>query len=298
VCFNSIFISCISGMLTWMIRYVGELLKLKDTFIDPLLHPFSSTSASDSPFPSPGGPELAEYAREDFPVEVIDHLPIAARFLSGTPTPSTRTGYSGRAETPATRRGNGSETPLTIPPADGESFDSDEDEDRMGTGYSKGKQKEHRSPYGTAARVKASSSKVLPFPSRSHQSLPPPPRQNPNTSTHSLGRQSYIERTQRGSSDSHDAPTVDQDRKSTATPGASSRLFKKLQKRSTPVPKDASLSIAPHLLPEDLRKCLEVLEDGILSGHMTMSDRLRKRYDEQYPLVRSLADIFVSQVCL
>jgi hypothetical protein len=41
---------------------------------------------------------------------------------------------------------------------------------------------------------------------------------------------------------------------------------------------------------------LEVIEGGILNGHMTLADGLRKRYEEQYPLVRSLADVFVANV--
>ncbi|KAG8867348.1 hypothetical protein FRC20_006028, partial [Serendipita sp. 405] len=44
---------------------------------------------------------------------------------------------------------------------------------------------------------------------------------------------------------------------------------------------------------EDLRICLEVIENGIIPGHLTLSEALSKRYDEQYPLVRSLADVFV-----
>jgi hypothetical protein len=39
---------------------------------------------------------------------------------------------------------------------------------------------------------------------------------------------------------------------------------------------------------------LEVVESGVLDGHVRLSEGLRKRYDEQYPLVRSLADVFVS----
>jgi hypothetical protein len=54
--------------------------------------------------------------------------------------------------------------------------------------------------------------------------------------------------------------------------------------------------VPPHVLPEDLRKCLEVIENGILIGHLTLSEALKKRYDEQYPLVRSLADVFVTNV--
>jgi hypothetical protein len=49
-------------------------------------------------------------------------------------------------------------------------------------------------------------------------------------------------------------------------------------------------------LPEDLRVCLEVIDGGVLDGHKRLQDALRKRYDEQYPLVRSLADVFVANV--
>lgn len=49
-------------------------------------------------------------------------------------------------------------------------------------------------------------------------------------------------------------------------------------------------------LPEDLKKVLTVLAGGILQGHIRLATALRKRYDDQYPLVRSLADIFNSHV--
>jgi hypothetical protein len=52
----------------------------------------------------------------------------------------------------------------------------------------------------------------------------------------------------------------------------------------------------PHQLPDDLRQCLEVIEDSILAGHLKLSEGLQKRYDEQYPLVRSLADVFLANV--
>ena len=54
--------------------------------------------------------------------------------------------------------------------------------------------------------------------------------------------------------------------------------------------------VTPHQLPDDLRQCLEVIEDSIIAGHLKLSEGLRKRYDEQYPLVRSLADVFVANV--
>jgi hypothetical protein len=53
---------------------------------------------------------------------------------------------------------------------------------------------------------------------------------------------------------------------------------------------------SPHQLPDDLRQCLKAIEDSILAGHLKLSEGLRKRYDEQYPLVRSLADVFVANV--
>ena len=256
-------------------RYVAELLKLKDTFIDPLLHPYAS-----SPIASPTLPDGDDYygIRMDAvsPQESVDHLPIAARFLSPIP-------FDG-AHTPPSH-GLGSTTPVI----DVDSIESDEEDDRMGKGYeahvhdANTKLNHPRSPYrsrngnGTTSR----NGKTLPFPSRSHHSLPPPPRPNQNaTSTSSLGRQSYV------------APSPAEDRKTTATP--TQRVLRKLKKSQTAPQLDGA--IPPHLLPDDLRRCLEVIETGILSGHLILSEGLRKRYDEQYPLVRSLADVFVSNV--
>ena len=50
-------------------------------------------------------------------------------------------------------------------------------------------------------------------------------------------------------------------------------------------------------LPEDLWICLEVIENDLLEGHVRLSEALKKRYEEQYPLVRSLAEVFVNSVC-
>jgi hypothetical protein len=81
------------------------------------------------------------------------------------------------------------------------------------------------------------------------------------------------------------------------TPNQGSRVLRKFRKSQTA--SEATLvggAVPPHQLPEDLRICLEALEDGIIEGHMKLGESLRKRYDEQYPLVRSLADVFVSHV--
>ena len=54
--------------------------------------------------------------------------------------------------------------------------------------------------------------------------------------------------------------------------------------------------VAPHQLPDDLRQCLEVIENSILAGHLKLIEGLWERYDEQCPLVRSLADVFLANV--
>jgi hypothetical protein len=55
--------------------------------------------------------------------------------------------------------------------------------------------------------------------------------------------------------------------------------------------------VAPHQLPDDLRLCLEAIEN-ILEDHLKLIEALRKRYNGQYPLVRSLADVFLDNVRL
>lgn len=251
-----------------------ELIKLKETFIDPILHPYSSST--------PASPAFDEFPIES-PRESTDHLPIASRFLSPTPF---------RSESPLARKDD-------HPNIDGESLNSDEEEeaeDRIGKGFADSKKmglgakhSHPRSPYGTTATRQGVGKygTSLPFPSRSHQSLPPPPRPNPMAgSTQSLGRQSVHER---------DPNTAPHSAKPAAT--APSRVLQKFRKNnSTPVPVAIPGAVSSNQIPEDLRKCLEVIEGGILEGHIKLSEGLRKRYEDQYPLVRSLADVFVSNV--
>lgn len=49
-------------------------------------------------------------------------------------------------------------------------------------------------------------------------------------------------------------------------------------------------------LPDDLETVLSVLGGGILEGHLKLAAALRRRYDNQYPLVRTLADVFTAHV--
>lgn len=275
--------------------YVNELLKLKETFIDPLLHPYSATSPIASPTPL----DYEDYPRSDTPRESLEHLPIAARFLSplgflsDSPTPQ------GNPSPPRKDDGH--------PTIDGESMNSEEEgeaDDRMGATYaSRGKNasgmsqaakhNHPQSPYNSRT-TGGKFGTTVPFPSRSHQSLPPPPRglNTGTASTHSLGRQSMIgDRDREYSAE----PSAHSARPPTTTSGAN--VLRKFKRSQSGVPETGVNGAVPaRELPEDLRKCLEVIEGGILDGHMKLSESLRKRYEEQYPLVRSLADVFVSNV--
>ena len=248
---------------------------MKDTFIDPLLHPYSMTMAAAASTPNLD----YDYFRDDSPYESLDDLPpIAARFMS--PTPSI----------PATPHSK--ETPNI----DGESLETDEDEeanDRAGELYDSsqrpGTSPAHpRSPYrNPATRTGRSAAVSVPFPSRSHQSLPPTPRNPLSASTHSLGgRQSVLTERER-----------ERERKHSQGNSPQKGILRKFKKSQTTTDGILGNAIAPHQLPEALRVCLEVIDTGVFDGHKKLSEALKKRYDDQYPLVRSLADVFVSNVC-
>ena len=271
--------------LTYMRRrYVNDLQKMKESFIEPLLHPYALPPASPAPYDYD---EYSPPARTDSPQESNDVLPIAARFMS--PTGFRSDGTSGI--TPETK----SLAPTT-PNIDDESAESDMEDDHLpGLQSNRAnvseKHSHPRSPYRAGSALAGKSGKVkesVPFPSRSHASLPPAQRTNQvNASSQSLGRQSGLERER----------NKDRERKDSAktTPTVHSRLLRK-PKRSQTQPDTSLQTVPPHLLPEDLRICLEVIESGVLDGHVKLSEGLRKRYEEQYPLVRSLADVFVSNV--
>ncbi|KAH8833821.1 hypothetical protein DL96DRAFT_1578503 [Flagelloscypha sp. PMI_526] len=271
-------------------RYVQELIKMKDTFIDPLLHPFS-TSTPVSPLASTPNLDY-DYYRSESPqpqFQSADNLPpIAARFMSPSPALSLSTPQPGR-----------------ISPIDADSIlmtdDDEEGIDTLGQSYGtsqrqagtaasaqQSKMNHPRSPYRSSA-TKAQPSKSVPFPSRSHHSLPPPPRPM-NGSTHSLGRQASIDRGDRERNYSQGAATI-----KSSTPTKQSGVLRKFKKSTTS--RDSVFGIGaipPHLLPEDLKICLEVIDNGVLDGHKRLCEALKKRYDDQFPLVRSLADVFVS----
>ena len=259
---------------------------MKETFIEPLLHPFAAPPASPMPYDYDDYPTPPP--RVDVPHESVDVLPIAARFMS--PTGFRSDGAS--VVNPETK----SLAPTT-PNIDDESAESEMEEDHL-----PGLQTTHanvsskhthpRSPYRTGSAPAGKSNKVkepVPFPSRSHGSLPPIQHINQvNASSQSLVRQSGPERER----------DKDRERKDSAktTPTVHSRLLRRTKRSQTQQDPSLQIAVPPHLLPEDLRVCLEVIESGVLDGHVKLSEGLKKRYDEQYPLVRSLADVFVSNV--
>ncbi|OAX43578.1 Dbl homology domain-containing protein [Rhizopogon vinicolor AM-OR11-026] len=252
-------------------RYVNDLTKMKETFIEPLLHPFAIPPPT-SPTPTTYT-EYDEY-RVDSPQESIDVLPIAARFMSPI-------GF--RADGPS-KPIDGRSLATTTPNIDDE---SDEDaEDTLGEGLQSNRanptHNHPRSPYhggGTGGKGTTKIRDPVPFPSHSHASLPAPQRKLAAASSHSLGDKER-ERERKDSA------------KTTPTPGT--RVLRKFKRSTTQANSLLQGAVPPHLLPEDLRICLEVIESGVLDGHVKLSEGLQKRYEEQYPLVRSLADVFVS----
>lgn len=269
-------------------RYVQELVKMKDTFIDPLLHPYSVTSVSVASTPNLD----YDYYRAESPFESTDDLPpIAARFMS--PTPSMNPPHTSPQISSSPR-------PKDAPHIDGESVETEDEEeatDRAGRlydssrrpGTSSTSRNEHpRSPYrlqATRSTGRASGTSV-PFPSRSHNSLPVAPRNAHSASTHSLG-QSTAEQEDRDRGRKYSQGQAESPNKG---------MLRKLRRSQTNADGILGNAIAPHQLPEDLRVCLEVIDSGVFDGHKRLSEALKKRYDDQFPLVRSLADVFVSNV--
>lgn len=298
---------------------------MKETFIDPLLHPFAVNPLVSQ--------SEEDYYQQESPTQSAEHLPIASRFLGASsirsPTPNTPNTVGGTTQrTDVT-------TPVIPTPDQGES-DTDDGYDEAPANAKKllgnvrggtkktsfalsaaAKANHPRSPYGTATRV--AGEKMAAHPrlgkitaaaatnSRSHQSLPPPPRGSSNgptgaTSTTSLGRKSANERgeeREKGPTRPSTTEPTRHDRHAHFAPSPPpQRVLKKTRRGSEDNPKLVVFpgGVPPHVLPEDLRKCLEVIENGILIGHLKLSEALRKRYDEQYPLVRSLADVFVGNV--
>ncbi|KIJ68970.1 hypothetical protein HYDPIDRAFT_172480 [Hydnomerulius pinastri MD-312] len=273
-------------------RYVNDLQRMKETFIEPLLHPYAAPPPTS---PTPMGYDYDDYvstpARAESPHDSLDALPpIAARFMSPT-------GF--RSEGTSAVTAETKSLAPTTPNIDGESAESDMDDEaddqvrglQSNRATAAAKHSHPRSPYRAGSAMGGKNGKIketVPFPSRSHASLPPQRINQATASSQSLGRQSVVERDRERDRDRERKDS------SKTTPTVHSRVLRKTKRSQTQPDGPLQGAISPHLIPEDLRICLEVIESGVLDGHVKLSEGLRKRYDEQYPLVRSLADVFVS----
>lgn len=258
--FESIF--AFDALLTFSCRYVQELIKLNETFCRRLLPP-SATSPSLNLFdPSATlartlSPSLN--STPGSPVENPDFLPIAAKYAAMSPSSMS---------TPASNPRMNAYNALTS-----------------------GRPGEPSRALDNNAR-KASMSSISHGrggPSGKHRSLPPPAKNSSNgtldqkVASGQKNRMSYHPGTSQfgrfGRGNPHE----------TRHPSGSSTSSVRSMSGNVAAGKDAQL-------PEDLEKVLVVLAGGILEGHLKLAAALRKRYENQYPLVRSLADVFTAHV--
>lgn len=234
-------------------RYVAELLKMRETFISPLLHPYVDTSS------------FVLVERDNMSqVETLvesesrEHLPIASRFLASPAAGSDDSGdYNGNARTNVHASHQGGR-------ADLESVLERDPREPLGS----------RSPRNSFVTI---------FLSR----LSLRSRNRPNR-TVSLGHRPSVKL-------SSTEKDQERDRMSTSTDPTIPEMRQKSKETLTKAGLTAYGGVSPHQLPEDLRLCLEGIE-GILRDHLKLIKVLRKRYNEQYPLVRSLADVFMDNL--
>lgn len=270
--------------------YVVDLQNLVTTFINSLLPPqpvgsptldqwtppLGNSTATSTTWPSPVSDSVA--SPRSISAESAELLPIAARFQS--------TSSFMNRQTSGSSAGSGSSTHAGLPtPAFGtntfDSFTLASSKpflyDTLHRPHPLGQLQPIEVPFPPGANTGTRSAP----PSRSHQSMPPPTRAS------ALPGPSY-------------QPDVQQRL-------ASTELARRQHQKPLPAfpstgataaaaarPADSHAEVLG--LPDELREILEVLRDGILPGHLTLGKALRARHEEQFPLVRSLADIFTQHV--
>lgn len=283
-------------------RYVLDLIKMKETFIDKLIplpadvrlsllpDPLSPTwsrhSESTSSLTSPniGFSKLGSrsVSRSETTAVDLDRLPIAAHFATS------------RSATPI----GGLLPPLIIHqdvsndhhPSSPPRSKVYEEEDLDAT--IRIKRTYHHLSRGQPSAEE--SGQPIDNKSYAHKSLPPlplPPLPSRPPQDHAIRERI----SKRPISSQSLKPTISSE--SANPPDRWSRRFSATRKRSsTGGLATETAEFHSVNLPEDLRIVLEVTRDSILKGHIALSDALRKRYDDQYPLVRGLADIFIEHV--
>ena len=231
---------------------------MRETFTNPLLHPY----VDSSPFILV---ERDNMSQVETLVDSIEQLPIASRFLpspaSGSDDSDDNNGNARTTSHASHREGQASlESVLERDPR--EPLDS-------GT------------PRNSFVTIFLSRLSLR----RSHT------RPNRNkASAASLGRSHSVEL-------SSTVKDQHRDRMSASTDPTTPGVEQKCKETFTKADLATNDGVSPHQLPDDLRLCLEGIE-GILGNHLKFIKVLRKRYNEQYPLVRSLADVFMDNVRL
>ncbi|CEH12525.1 FACIOGENITAL DYSPLASIA PROTEIN [Ceraceosorus bombacis] len=253
-------------------RYVNELEKAKDLYLDALLHPLRYRSNPTSPqmtttssWPNTSDSSASRSRHTLHPIDTSSsaELPIASRYMSPLSATNTRTGSEGHAQSSSS----------------GKKVSSDA---QSSGGATSGAQS--RAPSIAAATTAAP---------------PRPPRSSiarglgigaPRTSTR--GASGAMSRDASATSSPHMgsvALNVKQPRKSSRKAN-SQAIQNPVSSQTGYTNLDGSALSVP--LPKSLRAVLEALNDGLLEGHTLLSEALRVRYEEQWPLVRSLADVF------
>ncbi|KAJ9109151.1 hypothetical protein QFC21_000479 [Naganishia friedmannii] len=271
-------------------RYVLDLIKMKETFIDKLIpqprdvrlsllpDPLSqtwsrhseSTSSSTSPNPGLSNFGSRSVSRFDKREDDLDHLPIAAHFVTS------------RSATPV----GGLLPPLIVQQKISESSHPSspprsivqEEEDLDATIRIK-RTYHHLSRGHPAADGADGSIKDKSLPQKPLPSLPLPPL--PSRSLQDPASRERI--SNRPLSAQSLKPAISSE--STSPTDRWSRRFSATRKRSSIGGlSDEVTDLSSITLPEDLRIVLEVTRNSILKGHIALSDALRERYDDQYPL--------------
>lgn len=304
-------------------RYVTELCRLKSTFIDSLLPPSTDEPPVIPSFSSPIGsprsdsvPSLHSYMtnnlhRAKSPSyssthsppslsgetinEDCENLPIAVRFASPTMMNHATFG-SGRdfsGSVSSRQRGGSMDTTNTgisdHTQSDATGLERSEINDETIRVKPNGK-------YSALANGRPSEQEGSTN-GRTHHSLPPPPRGKSHGFSNMLNPAKASRFSLRPAAKDESAGSS---RPSTADSSTKSNKLHKHRQRmpSASSGMDMLNHDDPPELPEDLKVILEVLGQGVLEGHLTLANQLRRRYDDQYPLVRSLTDIFIANVSL
>jgi hypothetical protein len=243
----------------------------------------SSSSLASPTFVKPRYPSSRSVSRATTVADDVDHLPIAAQF-STIPLVTTVQDLEAAKNAQKQHPSNGHDSP---PRKQGAAHEDDRDADatiRIKRTY-------HYLSKGQPPRTEGGE---VNDPRHARRSLPPPRRPSMGFGSAQFdapyGQNNTRLPSSKPSRISLNGPVP------ATSPTRHSRISSTIRKRISSVTSSSDTEQSNVVVPEDLRTVLQVIGNSILKGHLALSDALRKRYDEQYPLVRSLADIFIEHV--